>query len=489
MRLIIILLIAIFSPFGTSFGQAPDTLWTRIFGGDGDDRADYVDHTNDNGFVAAGCSDSFGETGDDIYIVKVDPHGNEEWSRLYRTDVKDRAYCIQQTQDGGYILTGYVGMTVYGNDGEIVLIKLDESGLITWVHRYGGEYYDAGYSVQQTNDLGYIITGTSNSPVFNNHNIVLIKTDSRGTILWRRFFGNLDDEIGESVRQTSDGGYIIAGWKHSNITVNMWIIKTDALGNVQWERIIGGSGAEYGYCVRETNDLGFIVAGSTTTWGLGNHTAMLIKLDSFGNTQWTQFYGDIAWDCAKSVRQTKDLGYVFTGITDVCQGGAHDVWIVKTDVLGNILWTKRMEGDNYDWGECIQALSDGSFIVAARYGQDSGGGDFWLIRLESEYDSRLSASTGMKPMAAGIVQFELHTPYPNPFNPTTVISFQLPASSRVNLKVYDVSGHLVQMLVDGWRDVGVHEVVFDAKDLTSGVYFARLTTGDLKQTRKILLIK
>ena len=307
-------------------------------------------------------------------------------------------------------------------------------------------------------------------------------------------YGGTLDDFGESARQTMDGGYIIAGYTQDPGPVLMNIIKTDDRGYVQWQRFFGRT-AEYARCVRPTFDGGYIVAGSTVAWGPGNHTACLIKLDPFGNTQWFRTYGGPTWEQANSVRQTKDFGYVFTGICETYGGGGHNVWIVKTNIIGDTLWTKEMAGDFYDWGECIQALSDDSYIVAARYGQGPGSGDYWLIRLESGYDeSTISVDDAA---FAGLSDYSLLSVYPNPFNQQTTISFRLQAASNIELKVFDITGREVWSLADGsWQlAVGKHQYVWDAEGMASGVYFVRLDvlsgagTRQYSKVRKMVLLK
>ena len=469
----------------------PDTLWTKKFGGDGDEHPYYVDTTDDNGFIVAGYTTSFGSGGKDIYIVKTDSLGNELWHRVYGGIHHDIAYCIQQTHDHGYILCGNYDCTVLGNDGEVLLMKLNESGSITWTRRYGGIYYDCAKSVQQTQDGGYILTGASNSPNFNDHNIFAIKTNAAGDISWVRKYGTDLDDLGESTRQTADGGYIIAGYSQDPGPVLMNIIKIDAMGRTQWQRYFGRT-AEYAWCIRQTYDGGYIVGGSTVAWGPGNHTACLLKLNSFGNTQWFRTYGGPNWDMNYSVRQTKDLGYVFTGVTDLLLGNTHDVYIVKTDINGDTLWTKIMGGPYYDYGECIQALSDDSYIIAARYAETPGNNEFWLIRLEADYDGEAEVEGGDAEIseAGEVDNFFLLEVSPNPFNQRVALEFTLPQAGKVSLKVFDIRGREVESLVNGHLSFGYHEVIWNAEGMASGVYFVRLSVvGGQSSVRKMLLVK
>jgi len=468
----------------------PDTLWTKKFSGSGYASPYYVDTTDDMGFVIAGNTRTCGTNNLDLYIVKTDAEGNEMWNLIYGSPNKDEAFCIQQTQDLGYIVCGSWNRTLLGNDGDIILMKLNEFGAISWTRIIGGAYDDWAFSVQQTSDNGYIIAGSSDSPGFGDYRIPLIKFDENGNIRWRQFLGTDWDNFGESVRQTLDGGYIVAGYHQDNQIVRMYIIKTDSRGNVQWQRYFGND-IEYAHCVRQTFDGGYIVGGSTMIPGLGVNTACLLKLDPFGNTQWFRYYGTPAWEQVQSVRQTKDMGYVFTGICEFLGAGCHDVWIVKTDIAGDTLWTKVLGGPHYDWGECIQALGDNSYIVAAQYQETApGGNNFWLIRLEAEAEGEVETKAAEELTESGAPYgFASLSVSPNPFNQQTTISFELAEAGEINLAVYDVLGREIEALGTGHWASGKYSIVWKAENQASGIYFIRLQIPETSQTQKVVLMK
>ena len=197
-----ILLIFIIS---TSFAQQS---WIRIFGGTYQDVGYSVQKTSDGGYTVAGYTRSFGAGGYDVYIVKTDSSGDTIWTRTYGGVGEDYGYSIQQTMDGGYIITGYTNSFGVGWD-DVYLIKTDSTGDTLWTRTYGGTYFDLGNSVQQTQDGGYIIVGNTNS--FGNADIYIIKTNASGDTLWTRTYGGTNFDFGYSVQQATDGGYIVAG--------------------------------------------------------------------------------------------------------------------------------------------------------------------------------------------------------------------------------------------------------------------------------------
>ena len=245
----------------------------------------------------------------------------------------DGGSSVQQTADGGYIITGWTDS--FGSIGrDVYLIKTDGSGIEQWSQTFGGTGDDAGYSVQQTTDGGYIITGWSTSFGNGSSDVYLIKTDGSGIEQWSQTFGGTDDVGGRSVQQTTDG-YIITGWTTSfGNGSDVYLIKTDGSGIEQWSQTFGGSGDDGGSYVQQTTDGGNIITGWTDSFGNGGYDTYLIKTDGSGTEQWSQTFGGTVDDGGRSVQQTTDGGYIITGYTDSFGNGGYDTYLVKTDSNG-----------------------------------------------------------------------------------------------------------------------------------------------------------
>jgi hypothetical protein len=310
--------------------------WNKTFGGGNDDIGYSVAQTNFGGFIITGSTESFGNGGKDVWLIKTDIQGNEEWSQTFGGTDNDGGEFVQQTSDGGFIVSGWTYSSGSG-DSDSWLIKANSNGDEEWNQTFGGSNTDVGLSVNQLNDGGYIVTGYTESLGSDAKDVWLYKTDIQGNALIIELFGGSSDEIGNSVRQTDDGGYIVTGYTESfgNGGNDIWLIKTDSDCNQEWSRTFGGSNNDFGKSVRQTNDGGYIVTGWTNSSGSGNYDSWLIKTNSNGNEEWSQTFGGTDIDVGESVRQTDDGGYIVTGWTNSSGSGGYDFWLIKTDPDGN----------------------------------------------------------------------------------------------------------------------------------------------------------
>jgi hypothetical protein len=351
---------------------AGDT-WSKTFGGANFDDAYSVQQTSDGGYIIAGKTGSYGAGDYDVWLVKTDEDGNKVWDRTFGKTTSEHGWSVQQTSDGGYVIAGYT--YPHATRGwDALLIKTDLDGNEVWEKTYGGEEDDYGYSVRQTSDGGYVVTG---STVGGNW---LIKTDANGNMVWDRTFGGSG---AYSVQQTSDSGYVMVGetWSNSAGGSDVWLVKTDAAGSKEWDRTFGGADMDVGRSVQQTSDGGYIIAGWTNSYGAGDYDFWLVKVDPVGNKTWDRTFGGASWDQAWSVHQTSDGGYIVTGVTDSRGASYADVWLIRTDADGNKVWDRNFGGENPDFGYSVQQTSDGGYIVTgSTHSYGAGETDVWLIK-------------------------------------------------------------------------------------------------------------
>jgi len=344
------------------------TSWWRTYGWSGDEYGSSVQQTSDGGYMVAGETWSFGAG--NFYLIKTNAHGEILWSRMYAGPGRCAGLSGQQTSDGGYVITGYVSQSGSGFQ-DVYLVKTNASGDTLWTRIYDRTDYDWGNSVRQTTDNGYVIAGGTRSFA----DFYLIKTNAQGDTLWTRTYGGRDYDEASSVRQTTDGGYIIAGTTTSFGAgyCDVYVVKTDASGETLWTRTYGGASDDWGCSAQQTTDGGYIMSGYTASFG--GRGVFLIRTNAYGDTLWTRAYGGGFGYC---VQQTTDGGYIVGG------EASDDVYLIKTDAQGVSLWTRTYGGAGNEKTRSVQQTTDGGYIIAGHTSSfGAGGDDVYLIKTDS----------------------------------------------------------------------------------------------------------
>jgi predicted secreted protein len=364
----------------------PPTGWSKTYGGAGDDKGwGDLYQTSDGGYAISGDTASFGAGGADYWLVKVDAAGNMLWNKTYGGNGTESENAMVQTSDGGYAMLGVTGSFGAGGN-DFWLVKTDAAGNMQWNKTYGGTGSDIGVSVFQTNDGGYAVSGLTSSFGAGSMDVWLVKTDSVGNMQWNKTYGGTGADYGFSVVQTSDGGYAISGPTTSFGAggQDVWLVKTDAAGNMQWNKTYGGTGMEWMDQMIRTADGGYAISGYTTSFGAGGQDVWLVKTDAAGNMQWNKTYGGTGSDDGFHLVQTGEGGYAIIGSTVSFGAGGTDVWLVKTDAAGNMQWNKTYGGANTDLGYSVVQTSDGGYAIAGYTNSfGAGGNDFYVVKTDA----------------------------------------------------------------------------------------------------------
>jgi hypothetical protein len=317
-----------------------------------------------------------------VSILSADP-SDILWEQICGGDGHDAGYCVQQTSDGGYIVAGETSGLDYW---DMYVVKTDAGGDTMWTRTYGGPELDDAQSVQETSSGGYIVFGRTISFGAGENDYYLVRIDEDGNPLWAQPYGGSGNDWGYSARETSDGGYILAGNSMSfGGLADIYLVKTDEDGDTLWTRTYGGDSWEEGYCVRQTDDGGYIVAGSTTSFGGGGSDVYLVKTDADGDPVWTQAYGGANLEAATSVQEVAGGGYIITGYTESFGAGQSDLWLLRTDAEGDTLWTRTFGGELRDYGEGVWETWDGGYVTGG-YTESFGMGGFdaYVVRTDAD---------------------------------------------------------------------------------------------------------
>jgi hypothetical protein len=301
-------------------------LWNRTYGGTSRDLASSAVQTSDGGYALAGGTGTYAYDWH-IEFIKTDSAGNAMWNKTYEGMGYAHAYSLIQTVDEGYAMAGYTAS--YGGIDDSLLVKTDAEGNILWNRTYGGIGQDGVTSVVRASDGGYALAGYTLSYGAGSADFWLIKTDSNGNMQWNKTYGGTSSDVAWSAIQTSDEGYALTGYTESFGAgrIDFWLVKTDAAGNALWNKTYGGELWDRANSVIQTSDGGYAMAGQT--WIAGSCDFWLVKTDVAGNVQWNKTYGGPSYDLAWSMVQTSDGGYAMIGDTDSYGAGSYDFWLVK----------------------------------------------------------------------------------------------------------------------------------------------------------------
>jgi hypothetical protein len=429
----------------------------------------YVEQNSDSGFIVCGKADNSG------LLVRTDAAGNILWSKTINGFTFINTNEVHQTSDGGFIVIG-AASPLTGPDN-VLLLKMDASGNIIWQKIFSStaNNYEDAYSVRQTNDGGYIITGSSINPNVSSA-MLLVKMDATGSVLWTKSYDAPGTyNIGWSVRQTADSGYIIGGQTVTTPGFNYdaYMIKTDSAGDTLWTRAFGGANPDYARTVQQTSDGGYMLAGYTQTFGAGGADGYLLKTDSVGNLSWSKAYGGTTVEITYFGMQTNDGGYIAAGSTTSFGSGSADVYLIKTDASGNSGCNEVNAGTVVSVPPCITGTATFTFlpgVTANSVTLSSGSGGTMTIPC---------FATAINEMVTDESAIAI---YPNPSAADfTIASADFIQSGEV--EIFTMQGKKIY----GNKIIDAAEINVPVKNIIPGIYFLKLSNGEKTFTQKIII--
>ena len=517
----------------------PSIQWQKSFGGSQSDGAYSICQTIDGGYVVAGYTESNDSDiavfhgNQDYWILKLNNTGSIEWQKSLGGTDKDFSFSIQQTSDGGYIVAGQSisdDIDISGNHGQedYWIVKLNSSGNIQWQKSLGGSNNDYAYSIIQTISGGYIVAGTTKSTdgdISFHHGTIAIQydywvvnLDSAGTILWEKTLGGGSNDLAECVIQTTDSGFVIAGRSSSNdgeVTghhgttqySDLWIVKLNNSGNLQWQKSLGGSLNDGAYSIQQTLDGGFI-AGGTSTSSDGDVTLhygsfvdndiWIVKIDSVGNLIWEKTLGGTGTDWLHYIQQTNDGEYILAGYTGSDDGDLmglrgrgidYDFWIVKLSNIGNMQWQKVMGGTKDDIARCVKQTNDNGFIVSGS--SSSSNGDLTKNNGKSDFwIVKLSSLVNINETPNSILSLEIS---PNPFSNKTIFSVKHSFSKDDRIEIHSLDGRIVNIFNNLKLSYGANQFSWDGTSndgskVENGIYFITVYRDNIYETKKVVVL-
>ncbi len=465
-----------------SFAQ--DTIFVKSYGELGYNYGEKVIQTADTGYIILGNKTGFvGNT--DVYILKTDYCGNYLWDKAYGGTEVDWAEDIVSTKDKGYAIAGYMTIPSHNNNYNVMLIKTDSMGTLQWIKHYGGSDWDMGHSLVETTDSGFIIAGETYSFGNGNNDVLIMKTDKNGDSLWSKAYGGVNENVAYDISACHDGNFIVAGKTNSfgKGGYDIYLLKIKPSGDTLWTKTYGDTLDDFGYAAIETYDHGIVITGSTRNFNAMGLDCILLKTDSVGNQIWPQpqVYGGTDDEVAFDIIQNYNHGFMLAGYTTTYGAGSEDFYMVITDPGGNFIVGRTYGGSSNDYAHaCISTLDSGYAVIGTT--ESMGIGISNILFLKTDNTAHTNASTYVhitdvkENEDTGFFSF-----YPNPVTgKLTIIS---PKNDMIKaLSVYNQLGQLIYQ----YSEVATSNATIDFHNHPDGLYILVLQMTRGVKSEKIL---
>lgn len=344
--------------------EPPGIEWETRFGGPYDDRGNSVKQTLDGGYIVVGgtyVADN--SLAGQVYLLKLDPSGTAAWQKTFGGPRYDEGYSVEESSDGGYVVVGLAGAEmpfgfhVIPDNFSVYLLKTDNKGELIWEKTFGDVGENVGWQVRRTSDGGYVIVGSRRTETMTCYDILLMKTDGDGNLVWQKGYGREFNDYGYAVDLTSDGGYVLAGVSQSVKGEDLYVVKTDASGTALWDKTFGRGDYNRGSWIKETAQRGYIVIGTIALTAGGDQDVYLVNLNKDGGILWEQMIGGPEYQIVFNAKQTEDGGFVVAGVE------SGDVLILRTDPRGAMVWKKTFGTKEVDGAMAVEITKDKGYLL------------------------------------------------------------------------------------------------------------------------------
>jgi hypothetical protein len=362
--------------------------WSRTYGGEGNDEANGVLALGEEGYLVSGGTSSFTSGGKDGWLLKLDPSGLPLWQKAYGGSGKEEFLSLKRAGDGGFVLAGRA-QTVGDKFMDAWVLKLDAGGQPVWQETIGGPSFDYAASIVPLAPGGFLVAGATGSYGAGYADLWVLKLAADGKVLWQKAFGGDQWDYAAGLVPTPEGGCVVVGGTQSFAAKDFdaWALKLDPDGKVIWQKTYGGDREDRFYSILLTADQNYLIAGMTASFGAGAADVWVVKLDPNGQVVWQRTFGGKSDDRALSILATRDQGYLVLGLTDSFGTGATDGWLLKLDATGRLQWQKTYGGRLVDRVFAGQETADHGFImVGGTTSFGAGKAEAWVSKVGADGD-------------------------------------------------------------------------------------------------------
>lgn len=366
----------------TSQGQV---TWEKLFSAKSTDVFRSVKEVPAGGYIIAGYTSDSTVSDTDAYVVRMTATGDTLWT--YRQNIglskKDLLYKVINTADGGFAFCGYTS-SVTGISDDVLIMKLNSNGQLVWFKTWGGSGKDRAQDIIELSNGSFAIAGYTTSPPAQYYDAFLYKVDANGDSLWLKRYGTSVYDDANSVRALSNGGFLLGGQSSNGANgFDQFLIRTNDSGDTLWTKKFGTTGTDnIEYIALGTN--AYFLAGGTNGAGVGGDDGYVVKTDTSGNVLWTKTYGGSQPDDFHRVELTSDGGLIMSGTTSSTGALQPNMWLMRTNSVGDSLWSNAYGGDNHDHGYSGQETSDGGFIIVGHTGSFGfNGEDGYVVKTDA----------------------------------------------------------------------------------------------------------